>query len=114
MTSYPAFTLEPQVVTQSSSLRPHVSEKYLPQGQSTIEARCHIFACTCLLCSKLTVLIMDVQEVRAISPVCKALTEQDGMFLLPVFMNKNVMSLLSHKIACHVQPFMLVTAPSLN
>lgn len=40
---------------------------------------------------------MTVQEARAISPVCKALPEQDRMFFLPVFMNKNAKSTLSHK-----------------
>lgn len=60
------------------------------------------------------VLIMAVQEARAISPVCEALPEQDRMFLLPIFMNKNAMSTLSRKIARCVQPFVLDTAPSLD
>lgn len=62
----------------------------------------------------MTVLIMTVQEARATSPVCKALPEQDRMFLLPDFMNKNAMSTLSHKTALCVQPFVLETAPSLD
>lgn len=55
---------------------------------------------------------ISFQEVRAISSVSKALPEQDKMFLLPVCMNKNAISILFYKIAHRVHPYMLVPVPS--
>lgn len=56
--------------------------------------------------------IISFQEVRALSSVSKAKPKQNKMFLLPVFMSKNAISILFHKIAHSVHPYMLVPAAS--
>lgn len=57
-------------------------------------------------------LIISFQEVGALSSISKALPEQNKMFLLPVFMSKNAISILFHKITHSPHPYMLVPAAS--